>query len=59
MQVNGDAELIVSSVLPQKETFRLVESLGRVYKKDNAVCQDGTTASAVASYPKEKKVKQH
>ncbi|KAH0871699.1 hypothetical protein HID58_078721, partial [Brassica napus] len=55
VMVNGDAELIVSSVLPQKETFRLVESLSRVYKKDNAVCQDGTTASAVASSPKEKK----
>uniref|UniRef100_M4DMI7 Lethal giant larvae (Lgl)-like C-terminal domain-containing protein n=1 Tax=Brassica campestris TaxID=3711 RepID=M4DMI7_BRACM len=55
VMVNGDDELIVSSVLPQKETFRLVESLSRVYKKDNAVCQDGTTASAVASSPKEKK----
>ncbi|KAF2530767.1 hypothetical protein F2Q70_00033521 [Brassica cretica] len=55
VMVNGDDELIVSSVLPQKETFRLVESLSRVYKKDDAVCHDGTNASAVASSPKEKK----
>ncbi|KAF2530765.1 hypothetical protein F2Q70_00033523 [Brassica cretica] len=55
VMVNGDDELIVSSVLPQKETFRLVESLSRVYKKDNAVCHDGISASAVASSPKEKK----
>lgn len=54
--VNGDNELIVSSVLPHKETFRLVESLSRVYKKDNPVCHDGIiAASAVASSPKEKK----
>lgn len=58
MQVNGDNELIVSSVLPHKETFRLVESFSRVYKKDNPVSHDGTiAASAVASSPKEKKVK--
>ncbi|KAF8101523.1 hypothetical protein N665_0204s0020 [Sinapis alba] len=55
VMVNGDNELIVSSVLPQKETFRLVESLSRVYKKDNAVCHDGIITSAVASSPKEKK----
>ncbi|KAL0891568.1 hypothetical protein Bca101_015551 [Brassica carinata] len=55
VMVNGDNELIVSSVLPHKETFRLVESLSRVYKKDNAVCHDGTLTSAVASPPKEKK----
>lgn len=54
--VNGDNELIVSSVLPHKETFRLVESFSRVYKKDNPVSHDGTiAASAVASSPKEKK----
>lgn len=56
VMVNGDNELIVSSVLPHKETFRLVESLSRVYKKDNPVSHDGTiAASAVASSPKEKK----
>ncbi|EOA18736.1 hypothetical protein CARUB_v10007318mg [Capsella rubella] len=51
VMVNGDDELIVSSVLPQKDTFRLVESLSRVYKKDNAVCHEGI----ITSSPKEKK----
>ncbi|CAH2076634.1 unnamed protein product [Thlaspi arvense] len=51
VMVNGDSELIVSSVLPQKDTFRLVESLSRVYKKDSTVCQEGN----IASSPKEKK----
>ncbi|XP_006412090.2 uncharacterized protein LOC18028275 isoform X2 [Eutrema salsugineum] len=55
VMVNGDEELIVSSVLPQKDTFRLVESLSRVYKKDSAVCHEGNITSGVASSPKEKK----
>ncbi|XP_010446909.1 PREDICTED: uncharacterized protein LOC104729648 [Camelina sativa] len=52
VMVKGDDELIVSSVLPQKDTFRLVESLSRVYKKDNAACHEGIITS---SSPKEKK----
>jgi hypothetical protein len=52
VMVNGDDELIVSSVLPQKETFRLVESMNRVYKKDNSVCHEGIITS---SSPREKK----
>ncbi|XP_010432265.1 PREDICTED: uncharacterized protein LOC104716576 isoform X2 [Camelina sativa] len=52
VMVNGDDELIVSSVLPQKDTFRLVESLSRVYKKENAGCHEGIITS---SSPKEKK----
>ncbi|CAH8315024.1 unnamed protein product [Eruca vesicaria subsp. sativa] len=51
VMVNGENELIVSSVLPQKETFRLVEPLSRVYKKEYAVCHDGV----IASSSKEKK----
>uniref|UniRef100_A0A1J3IQU5 Syntaxin-binding protein 5 n=1 Tax=Noccaea caerulescens TaxID=107243 RepID=A0A1J3IQU5_NOCCA len=50
VMVNGDEELIVNSVLPQKDTFRLVDSLSRVYKKDNAVCHEGIITS-----PREKK----
>ncbi|CAL9228137.1 unnamed protein product [Arabidopsis halleri] len=52
VMVNGDDELIVSSVLPQKDTFRLAESMSRVYKKDNAVCHEGIITS---SSPREKK----
>ncbi|KAG7544956.1 Lethal giant larvae (Lgl)-like C-terminal domain [Arabidopsis suecica] len=52
VMVNGDDELIVSSVLPQKDSFRLAESMSRVYKKDKAVCHEGIITS---SSPREKK----
>lgn len=36
LMVNGDQEIFIASVLLQKESFRLLDSVGQVYQKDLA-----------------------
>nr|POE59657.1 isoform 2 of syntaxin-binding protein 5 [Quercus suber] len=41
VMVNSDQEIFVISVLFQKENFRLLDTVGRIYRKDLIVSQEG------------------
>ncbi|XP_021911469.1 uncharacterized protein LOC110825315 isoform X2 [Carica papaya] len=53
VMLNGDQELFVMSVLPQKQNFRLSESVGQVYRKDLMGSQECLASGPLT--PKEKR----
>ncbi|EEF40708.1 conserved hypothetical protein [Ricinus communis] len=54
VMVNGDQEMLIVSVLLQKEHFRLLDSVSQVYTKDFMPSQEGLASGTIVQKEKKK-----
>ncbi|XP_048230318.1 uncharacterized protein LOC8281313 isoform X2 [Ricinus communis] len=54
VMVNGDQEMLIVSVLLQKEHFRLLDSVSQVYTKDFMPSQEGVASGTIVQKEKKK-----
>ncbi|GMY11090.1 isoform 2 of syntaxin-binding protein 5 [Fagus crenata] len=54
VMVNGDQEIIVISVLFQKEKFRLLDTVSHIYRKDLMLAQEGLVSGPIVQKERKK-----